>query len=34
MKKGYDADVQKATDKHIADIDKLLADKIKDIETI
>lgn len=34
MKKGYDDDIQKATDKHIAAIDKLYAEKVKDIETI
>lgn len=34
MKKGFDDDVQKATDKHIALIDKLYQDKVKDIETI
>lgn len=34
MKKGYDDDIQKATDKHIAEVDKLLQEKIKDIETI
>ena len=34
MKKGYDADVQKATDKHVEEVEKLLADKVKDIETI
>lgn len=34
MKKGFDTDIQKATDKHIADIEKLYQDKVKDIETI
>ena len=27
-------DIQKATDKHIEEIEKLLANKVKDIETI
>lgn len=34
MKKGFDEDIQKATDKHIAEIDKAYQDKVKDIETI
>ncbi len=34
MKKGYDDDIQKATDKHIAEIDKIYQAKVKDIETI
>ena len=34
MKKNMNDDIQKATDKHIAEIEKILADKVKDIETI